>query len=60
MANTDFPPDPRYGRNSVIGCSGVPDPDTGAVGDLATDPDTGNVYLKAQVGWQLLPAGAEV
>lgn len=57
--NSNSPPDPRYGTNAVIGCSGSPDPKSGTVGDLATDPDTNSVYLKTSEGWKLMDGTSE-
>jgi len=60
MSNPQFPPDPRYGTNSLLGCEGVPPPNVGSVGDLATDPITGDVYMKTESGWMKFPTVVEV
>ncbi len=58
--NANYPPDPRYGLNAVIGTSGQPAENTGSDGDLATDPETGDVYIKTTTGWLFVATGAEV
>jgi len=54
------PPDPRYGLSAVIGTSGQPSESNGNDGDLATDPDTGDLYIKTTTGWLFIATGAEV
>jgi hypothetical protein len=58
--NANFPPDARYGLNANIGTSGQPAENAGSEGDLATDPETGDLYIKTTEGWKFIATGTEV
>jgi len=58
--NVNYPPDPRYGVNAVLGTVGQPPQNVGADGDLAVDPDEGSLYIKSVDGWLFLGTGTEV
>lgn len=52
--NASFPPDPRYGISSLLSTSGQPANNIGSDGDLASDPNTGDAYIKANGVWLFL------
>lgn len=46
-----YPPDSRFPLRTIIGTRGLPAITSGKPGDLATDPETGKVYVKGPTGW---------